>query len=218
MEPHPEPTRARGRDAQAPRRTRIRLGTRRGLHRPPPHRPNLTRPPSIWMEGMKPGSFDHHSAEFARDPARHWQELRETCPVHTRIAMAASTFCRVMRMCSKADRDVERFSTADDPFRTGVGGLGVTIPPSPVAFGFFELDPPEHLQRRRIYSEWFGPKAIAKRRPAIRATTTRSARAGDPARRRRPCSGRHRPDHRHEHVRARRTSGRRLEAILGSVS
>ena len=123
------------------------------------------------MEGMKPGSFDHHSAEFACDPARHWRELREACPVaHSDLYGGFYILSRYADVL-EADRDVERFSTADDPFETGVGGLGVTIPPSPVAFGFFELDPPEHLQRRRIYSEWFGPKAIAKRKPAIRATT-----------------------------------------------
>lgn len=121
---------------------------------------------------MKPGSFDHHSAEFARDPARNWQELRETCPVAHSDRYGGFYILSRYADVLEADRDVERFSTADDPFRTGVGGLGVTIPPSPVAFGFFELDPPEHLQRRRIYSEWFGPKAIARRRPAIRAITT----------------------------------------------
>jgi cytochrome P450 len=122
---------------------------------------------------MKPGSFDHHSEEFARDPAHHWQELRETCPVAHSDRYGGFYILSRYADVVAADGDAERFSTADDPFNTGVGGLGVTIPPSPVAFGFFELDPPEHLQRRRIYSTWFGPKAIAKRRPAVRSTTTR---------------------------------------------
>jgi len=121
---------------------------------------------------MDPDSFDHHSQEFARDPARHWQALRETCPVAHSDRYGGFYILTRYDDVVAADRDAERFSSADDPFGKGKGGRGVTIPPSPMQFGFIEMDAPDHMQHRRIFSAWFGPRAMAQRKPAIRATTT----------------------------------------------
>ena len=121
---------------------------------------------------MDPNSFDHHSEEFALDPAGQWQALRETCPVAHSDQYGGFYILTHYADVVAADRDAERFSSADDPFGKGEGGRGVTIPPIPMQFGFIEMDSPDHMQHRRIFSAWFGPRAIAQRKPAIRATTT----------------------------------------------
>jgi cytochrome P450 len=110
--------------------------------------------------------LDHHSPEFARDPAGALRQLRETCPVAWSDTYggfwALTRYGDVQRVLI----DAAGFSSRHDldessPF------AGVTIPSPPMRFIPVEMDPPEFLGYRRLLNPIFSPAAVERVRPRI---------------------------------------------------
>ncbi len=110
--------------------------------------------------------FDHHSPEFAQDPAGTLRRLRDGCPVAWSDTYggfwALTRYGDVERVLS----DPAGFSSRHDldgssPF------AGVTIPPPPMRFIPVEIDPPEFLAYRRLLNPIFSPSAVERVRPRM---------------------------------------------------
>jgi len=112
--------------------------------------------------------FDHHSAEFARDPAQRLAELRSDCPVAWSSAHGGFWALTRLEEVSRVLSDPATFSSRhdldpDSPFQ------GVTIPPPPMRFIPVEMDPPEFVAYRRLLNPLFSRATVDSLRPRMRA-------------------------------------------------
>ena len=114
--------------------------------------------------------FDHHSPEFARDPAGRLAELRAACPVAWSSAHGGFWALTRLEEVSRVLSDPVTFSSrhdleADSPFQ------GVTIPPPPMRFIPVEMDPPEFVAYRRLLNPLFSKATVDSLRPRMQACT-----------------------------------------------
>jgi len=112
--------------------------------------------------------FDHHSAEFASDPAQRLAELRSHCPVAWSSAHGGFWALTRLEEVSRVLSDPATFSSRhdlepDSPFQ------GVTIPPPPMRFIPVEMDPPEFVAYRRLLNPLFSRATVDSLRPRMRA-------------------------------------------------
>jgi cytochrome P450 len=112
--------------------------------------------------------FDHHSPEFASDPAARLAELRTTCPVAWSSSHGGFWALTRLEEVSRVLSDPATFSSRHDlepesPFQ------GVTIPPPPMRFIPVEMDPPEFVAYRRILNPLFSRAVVDTLRPRMEA-------------------------------------------------
>jgi cytochrome P450 len=103
--------------------------------------------------------FDHHSAEFARDPWSVYRDLRARCPVAWNDEYggywAVSTY-----------EDIKQIALDD---RTFSSAQSIVIPPKLINRRAvpIETDPPDFFEYRRIVNPILAPAAIEKIEPTI---------------------------------------------------
>jgi cytochrome P450 len=111
-------------------------------------------------EAVDPSTFDHHSAEFGRDPYGCFAALRAHGDL-VRSEQHGGFYAAVgYETMIKAMKDGARFASehviSDEPTIY----QGLQIPPSPNRTGFIELDGPVHQHFRRLLNPWFSPAAM----------------------------------------------------------
>jgi cytochrome P450 len=117
-------------------------------------------------------SFDHTSADYARNWRAIYADLRDRCPVARTEAhngfYVLSRYADVERVV----KDDETFSSRHDledpesPYR------GITIPEPPVRSVPIEMDPPEMTPYRDLFNPWFTPRSAKRWGPFVRDVTT----------------------------------------------
>ena len=110
--------------------------------------------------------FDHHSAEFARDPWRTLRRLREESPV------AWSERYGGFWVLTRYD-DIKQVALDDQTFSSAET---ILIPPKKNAQQKsipIEMDPPDFLEYRRVMHPMFSPVAVDRLDPVIEHFTHR---------------------------------------------
>jgi cytochrome P450 len=117
-------------------------------------------------------SFDHHSADYARNWRAIYADLRDHCPVARTEAhngfYVLSRYADVERVV----KDDATFSSRHDLEDPGSPYRGITIPEPPVRSVPIELDPPEMAPYRDIFNPWFTPRSATRWKPFVRDVTT----------------------------------------------
>ena len=107
--------------------------------------------------------WDHHHPDWVQDPFPIWDDLRERCPVaHTGRYNEGIWFPTRFEDVTAVAHDPETFSSAHDGATAGGTQPRGKFPP-------IHLDPPEHLDVRRVFLPFFNPRRIQTFEPAIRA-------------------------------------------------
>jgi len=112
--------------------------------------------------------FDHHSPEFAADPARRLAELRTSCPVAWSSTHGGFWALTRLEEVSAVLSDPATFSSRHD-LEPGSPFQGVTIPPPPMRFIPVEMDPPEFVAYRRLLNPLFSRTTVDSLRPRMEA-------------------------------------------------
>ena len=107
--------------------------------------------------------WDHHHPDWVNDPFPIWDELREQCPVaHTGRYNEGVWLPTRYEDVTAIARDTETFSSGHDG-----ATAGGTVPRG--KFPPIHLDPPEHLDVRRVLLPFFAPHRMQEWEPGIRA-------------------------------------------------
>jgi cytochrome P450 len=101
--------------------------------------------------------FDHHSPEYARDPAAAYRGAFEKCPVTWSSAHGGYWLVTGFEESFAALQDDALFSSAD----------GVSIPPQLRKASPIDVDPPQHRLYRRALNKGTSPAAVRELAPSI---------------------------------------------------
>ena len=112
-------------------------------------------------------NFDHHSAEYAKNAADIYKEMRNKCPVAWTEKHGG--FWVVLRYedVAKVSHDDATFSSRHDLPPAGTAFSGITIPSGPNRATPIEMDPPEFFEYRRMLNRRFAPEAIEALKPRM---------------------------------------------------
>jgi cytochrome P450 len=106
--------------------------------------------------------WDHHHPDWVNDPFPIWDELRQGCPVaHTDRYNEGIWFPTRYEDLTAIARDPETFSSDHNGATAGGSVDRVKLPP-------IHLDPPEHMDVRRVLLPFFTPQRMKQWEPAIR--------------------------------------------------
>ncbi|MDT4937279.1 MAG: hypothetical protein QOG80_950 [Pseudonocardiales bacterium] len=118
-------------------------------------------------------TFDHTTADHARNWRSILKEARETCPVVQSPNHGGYYVLTRHADVTAALRDHRRFSSERSWDEHGDDLMqGVAIPPQPIRVGFLEMDPPESLTYRRLLNKWFTRGSIERGRDRIAQAAT----------------------------------------------
>jgi cytochrome P450 len=103
--------------------------------------------------------FDHHSADFAKDPDARWRELREQCPIAWTESYGGHWVVSDFEGNHEVLKQHDIFTTERLPGMEG--GSTLVIPTYPTDYLGLpeELDPPAHTPLRRMLNEVSSPAA-----------------------------------------------------------
>jgi len=116
--------------------------------------------------------FDHHSAEFAKDPDGRWKQLREQCPIAWSESYGGFWVVSDYEGNHEVLKNHEVFTTERPP--DDLEGTTLTIPKYPGEYlgSPEEYDPPYHTPLRRMLNAVSSPNASEAMMPRIRHWTT----------------------------------------------
>lgn len=116
--------------------------------------------------------FDHHSAEFGKDPIGVYRRLQEECPVAWSDAYGGFWITTTYEDVARVAKDDATFTSQRTP--DGGEGTSFVIPKHPGEPQYpIELDPPESLDYRRVLNPMLSRHAVADMAPMIEAHVTR---------------------------------------------
>lgn len=120
------------------------------------------------MAGEAPRTdFDHHSAEYGRDPWAANIAMNTRCPVAYSSHHGGFYIVTGFDEVTDVARRPEVFSSAHELPNTPGRPQGTVVPASSFRGLPLEIDPPEYLQWRRAMNEFFSPAAAKRLRPRI---------------------------------------------------
>lgn len=115
--------------------------------------------------------FDHHSAEFAKDPVGSYRSIAEKCPVAWTDAHGGYWVPTRYSDIWSIAREDQTFSSARTPY--GGDGTAFIIPKRPGAVQLpIELDPPASVPYRRLLNPILTRAAVEELQPVISGVTT----------------------------------------------
>ena len=118
-------------------------------------------------------TFDHTTAEHARNWREILREARTTCPVVHSPNHGGYYVLTKHADITAALRDHKRFSSERSWDADGNDLMqGVAIPPQPIRVGFLEMDPPESMSYRKLMNKWFTRGSIERGRERINQAAT----------------------------------------------
>ena len=127
------------------------------------------------MSKPKPNiDFDHHSKEFAQDPASVFRRLHRECPVAWTEKYGGFWVISKYEDMKQVAQDDFTFSSRHDADPEGNSYTGIIIPPATNVIRAIpiETDPPEFYEYRRILNRRFSPENIEKLKPKVLEYTT----------------------------------------------
>ncbi|HEX4818235.1 MAG TPA: cytochrome P450 [Nonomuraea sp.] len=111
--------------------------------------------------------FDHHSAEYARDPWKANIDLAARCPVSYSRHHGGFWLVTGFHQVSQVAHQPELFSSAHELPNTPGRPQGTVVPASSFRGLPLEIDPPEFLEWRKALNAFFSPTAARRLRPRI---------------------------------------------------
>lgn len=132
----------------------------------------MDRPSKAVGNAAKRTDYDHHSPEYAAQPARMNRQFREERPVAWSERHGGFWALTRYSDVAAAAQEPDLFSSRHDVTSTLPSYTGVAIPAPPLAMIPLEVDPPEYHEYRRILKSHFGPAAVDRSAPFIEAVIT----------------------------------------------
>ena len=110
--------------------------------------------------------FDQHSEAYRAGYPEVGHAVRAAAPVAWSETHGGYWIVSGRHEVGEIAKHPELFSNARDPER-GYGGVAIPAPEGSGQGGFLEMDPPEHMDYRRVLNPFLAPAAVERWRPLV---------------------------------------------------